>query len=117
VAPRPTRAIINPAPNQGAFYGPVTFTQPVAASPISPPFLVPYPQNPLFTGCDAELQQLADLLGPNALVAITPASAGLGCIGKTQLAIECAHCYGQFFQGGVFWCKRADGVPAEIAAC
>ncbi|NTV65623.1 MAG: tetratricopeptide repeat protein, partial [Oscillochloris sp.] len=43
----------------------------------------------------------------------------LGGIGKTNLASEFAHRYGQFFAGGVFWLSFADpnGVPAEVAAC
>jgi tetratricopeptide (TPR) repeat protein len=43
----------------------------------------------------------------------------MGGLGKTQLAVECAYRYGQFFAGGVFWCSFADpeGVPAEVAAC
>ena len=39
--------------------------------------------------------------------------------GKTQLAVEFAYRYGQFFAGGVFWLSFADpvGIDAEIAAC
>lgn len=44
---------------------------------------------------------------------------GLGGIGKTQLACEFVHRYGQFFPGGVFWLSFADpaAVPAEVAMC
>jgi hypothetical protein len=39
--------------------------------------------------------------------------------GKTQLAAEFVHRYGQFFSGGVFWLSFADAaaVTAEVAAC
>jgi tetratricopeptide (TPR) repeat protein len=39
--------------------------------------------------------------------------------GKTQLAAEFVHRYGQFFRGGVFWLSFSDpaAVPAEVAAC
>ncbi|NJP05357.1 MAG: tetratricopeptide repeat protein, partial [Chloroflexaceae bacterium] len=40
-------------------------------------------------------------------------------MGKTNLAVEFVHRYGQFFAGGVFWVSFADpkGIDAEIAAC
>ena len=40
------------------------------------------------------------------------AASGLGGIGKTQLASEFVHRYGQFFAGGVFWLSFAD--PAAV---
>ncbi|NIO76338.1 MAG: tetratricopeptide repeat protein, partial [Armatimonadetes bacterium] len=44
---------------------------------------------------------------------------GMGGIGKTQLAAEFVHRYGQYFAGGVFWLSFADpaAIPAEVAAC
>ncbi|MBV7329424.1 hypothetical protein KFU94_14475 [Chloroflexi bacterium TSY] len=40
-------------------------------------------------------------------------------LGKTQLASEFVHRYGQFFAGGVFWLSFADphAIAGEIAAC
>ena len=40
-------------------------------------------------------------------------------MGKTQLASEFVHRYGQFFSGGVFWLsfENPDAIPSEIAMC
>jgi len=78
-------------------------------------------RNPLFVGREVDLLRLAATLKGGGVAAIgqIAAATGLGGIGKTQLAVEFAHRYGQFFAGGVFWLSFADpqGVPAEIAAC
>ena len=78
-------------------------------------------RNPLFVGREADLLRLAATLKGGGVAAIgqIAAATGLGGIGKTQLAVEFAHRYGQFFTGGVFWLSFADpqGVPAEIATC
>ena len=76
--------------------------------------------NPRFVGRDEKLKQLAIWLkgnGPNAdgqAVAIT----GMGGVGKTQLAAEAAHRYGQYFSGGVLWLdfSQPDIIPNEIVA-
>ena len=79
--------------------------------------------NPLFVGREAVLLRLADVLnvcrsapaGKTEIAAVT----GLGGIGKTQLACEFVHRYGQCFPGGVLWLNFADpaAIPAEVAAC
>ncbi|HEY0739097.1 MAG TPA: helix-turn-helix domain-containing protein [Herpetosiphonaceae bacterium] len=78
--------------------------------------------NPLFVGRELALRQLVDALrvgceavGRLEIAAVT----GLGGIGKTQLACEFVHRYGQFFTGGVLWLSFADpaAIPAEVAAC
>ena len=84
---------------------------------------MPFSKNPLFVGREADLKQLADVLYAGSDVAVnqveTTATMGLGGIGKTQLASEFVHRYGQFFNGGVFWLSLADpqSVMAEIANC
>src|SRR6266511_2974088 len=80
----------------------------LAPATPAPPFTVPYPPNPLFVGRDADLEHLYDLLRPDASVALVPAVAGTGGIGKTQLAIEFAHHYCNQFPGGVFWLTMTD---------
>src|SRR5215210_88011 len=80
-------------------------------------------QNPSFVGREEELKTLAASLKADDTAAIgqvrTEAATGLGGIGKTQLASEFAHRYGQYFAGGVFWLSFADEsvVPAEVAGC
>jgi hypothetical protein len=84
---------------------------------------MPLSRNPLFVGRERDLRNLAKTLKGGKAIAIgrieTAATTGLGGIGKTQLASEFVHRYGQFFGGGVFWLSFADpkAVPAEIAAC
>ena len=82
---------------------------------------MPLARNALFVGREADLKALALALkaGETAAVGQIAAATGLGGIGKTQLASEFVHRYGQYFQGGVFWLGFADpaAVPAEIATC
>lgn len=93
---------------------------PVTSSEPLPAFQVPYPPNPLFLGRNAELQQLSSaLLGEGSkIAAVLPAIAGIGGIGKTQLASEFAHRYRNDFPGGVFWLNMAqtETVAAQVAA-
>ncbi|HEX6289427.1 MAG TPA: helix-turn-helix transcriptional regulator [Herpetosiphonaceae bacterium] len=92
-------------------------------APLPPGSRMPLSRNPLFVGRDADLRQLAQVLTVGATAAIgqieIAAATGLGGIGKTQLACEFVHRYGQFFAGGIFWLSFADpaAVPAEVAAC
>jgi tetratricopeptide (TPR) repeat protein len=78
--------------------------------------LMPLHRNRLFVGRAVELLALASALHePGAVAAI----CGLGGAGKTQIACEFAHRYGQFFPGGVFWVSFGDptAIPAAVAAC
>jgi tetratricopeptide (TPR) repeat protein len=85
--------------------------------------LMPLRKNPLFVGRDQDLRAIAAVLRAGGAAAVsqveTAATTGLGGIGKTQLACEFVHRYGQYFRGGVFWLSFADpqAVAAEIAAC
>jgi hypothetical protein len=77
---------------------------------------LPLHPNPLFVGRQEHLKNLATLIkADDATLAIT----GLGGLGKSQLATEFAHRYGQFFAGGVFWlnCSKPEDVPAQIVRC
>jgi hypothetical protein len=97
---------------------PATVAAPAALPPKS---RVLFARNILFVGREEDLKRLATALkaGETAAVGQIAAATGLGGIGKTQLANEFAHRYGQYFAGGVFWLNFADpeAVPAEIAAC
>ncbi len=98
---------------------PVNDVPPVAGLPSGS--RVPFGVNPLFVGREDELRALARLVkqGGTAAVGQIAAATGLGGIGKTQLASEFVHRYGQFFAGGVFWISfaDADAIPGEVAVC
>ncbi|HEX6288706.1 MAG TPA: FxSxx-COOH system tetratricopeptide repeat protein [Herpetosiphonaceae bacterium] len=86
--------------------------------PGSRMFLTP---NPCFVGRAEALLAVARALvrQPASGMGAVAAATGLGGIGKTQLATEFVHRYGQFFAGGVFWLSFADpsAVAGEVAAC
>jgi tetratricopeptide (TPR) repeat protein len=91
-------------------------------APLPPGSRMPLARNPLFVGREVDLLRLARALRSGGTAAIGPQAAvatGLGGIGKTQLACEFVHHYGQFFAGGVFWlsCAEPDAIAAEVAAC
>jgi tetratricopeptide (TPR) repeat protein len=76
---------------------------------------------PQFVGRTDQLRALARALQVDGRAAIGQVASvtGLGGIGKTQLAAEFVHRYGQFFFGGVFWLGFSDpaSVRTEIALC
>ena len=76
---------------------------------------LPVRHNPLFVGRAEDLKRLAAIIK----VGDVAAAAGLGGLGKTQLAAEFAHRYGQFFAGGLFWinCSRPEDVASQVARC
>ncbi len=92
-----------------------------AVAVLPPGSRMPFPRNLLFVGREPDLLVLARALKPGGTAAIgqTAAATGMGGIGKTNLATEFVHRYGQFFAGGVFWLSFAEpaNVPLEIAAC
>ncbi|MDM8521281.1 tetratricopeptide repeat protein [Anaerolineales bacterium HSG6] len=93
-------------------------------SPLPRGSRMPLEPNPLFLGRDKELRQLATGLKSNETIVINQVDTSLllgrpqvssefGGIGKTQLAVEFVHRYGQYFTGGVFWLNFAD--PGSIS--
>ena len=76
-------------------------------------------KNTNFTGRQADLLELWRLLKPGGAageaVAIAVA-AGMGGIGKTELAVEFCHRYGRCY-AGVHWLAADQNIEAEIAAC
>jgi len=92
---------------------------------------LPFPPNSLFTGREAQLRALAETLPPDpspegrggrggreTSVVINQVVAGMGGVGKTQLAVEFAYRFGRYFRG-VHWLNLADPsqLEAEIARC
>lgn len=94
-----------------------------AITPLPSGSRVPFAPNPLFVGRASHLLALAAMLKDGGdeddhhakIVAIT----GLGGVGKTQLATEFVHRYGQYFAGGVFWLSfaEANAIPGQVAEC
>lgn len=92
-------------------------------APLPNGSIMPFSRNPLFVGRETDLKALASALNSRQALTIsqveTAATTGLGGIGKTQLASEFVHRFGQFFHGGVFWLSfdSSEAIMAEIAAC
>ncbi len=74
---------------------------------------VPLPRNRNFTGRDDLLNNLHAALGSGRAAALTQAIAGLGGVGKTQLALE--YCYRYPGEYDAVWWMRAEE-PATLAA-
>ena len=80
----------------------------------------PIDRNPLFVGREEELKELAERVKASASGPVTTVCIhGIGGVGKTQLASEFAHHYGQVFRGGVYWLNvsNPDAIAEEIARC
>ena len=80
---------------------------------------LPYLRNKDFVGREAELSQVATILGQGISASRLPVVAitGMGGVGKTQTAVEFCYRYGRFFAGGVFWMSfaKAENVAEEVA--
>ncbi len=80
-----------------------------------------FESNPAFVGREDELIKMAKALKAGGALAVVPklVTTGMGGIGKSQVAVEFVHRYGQFFAGGVYWMnmEAADLVPVEVLAC
>jgi len=79
-----------------------------------------FQRNALFTGRVEPLKALARALleGDGRSALVTQAVAGMGGVGKTQLAVEFAYRYGRFFHG-VHWVNAGEpeAIGGEIVAC
>ncbi len=73
---------------------------------LLPPHHIPYRRNELFTGREEWLSQLHEALKHDQPVAVTQAIAGLGGVGKTQLAL--AYCYRRLDEYHLIQWLRAD---------
>ena len=80
---------------------------------LLPPPNFPFPRNPNFTRRAAWLDQLHHNLTAGETTAVTQAIAGLGGVGKTQLALE--YCHRQRAAYDLIWWLRADE-EATLAA-
>ena len=63
-----------------------------------------------FAGRIGELWELHDALSANGVAVV----AGLGGLGKTQLATEYAHRFAGFYPGGIFWADAEQGIETVI---
>ena len=84
-----------------------TITNPdphISSSPVQPIWSVPYRRNPFFTGREEILVHLYTVLRSSRTAALTQPQAisGLGGIGKTQIALEYAYRYYDYYQA-IFW--------------
>ncbi len=80
-----------------------------------------FKRNRYFSGRKQNLLNIAQAMYPSATDGdgIAVVLTGMSGVGKTQLAVEFAHRYGQYFTGGVSWISFADPalIPAEIIEC
>ncbi|MBD2595853.1 tetratricopeptide repeat protein [Nostoc spongiaeforme FACHB-130] len=63
-----------------------------------------------FVGREAKLQELHQLLKKNQQVAI----AGMGGVGKTELALQYAHSHLVTYQGGICWLSAVQDVGLQL---
>jgi tetratricopeptide (TPR) repeat protein len=80
--------------------------RPAFPTPLPTIWNIPFPRNPVFTGREKILTQLADALkaGQSAALSQPQAISGLGGIGKTQSAVEYAYRYSHDYQA-VLWVR------------
>jgi tetratricopeptide (TPR) repeat protein len=85
------------------------------AFPGAPPPIwgIPHARNPNFTGRDAMLEKLHSSLSSGRQAAITQAIAGLGGVGKTQLALEYTYRFASGYK--LVWWLRAEE-PSTLAS-
>ncbi|MBH8573082.1 tetratricopeptide repeat protein [Nostocaceae cyanobacterium CENA369] len=66
-----------------------------------------------FVGREAELQNLHWLLQENQQIAIA-AIAGMGGVGKTELALQYANSHSVTYQGGICWLSASQDVGVQL---
>ena len=88
-------------------------------APLPPGSRVPFLPNPDFVGREQELRIIAERFAPGEPGLHQLLVHGAGGVGKTALAAEFAHRYGQYFAGGVQWINFADkkSIATEVATC
>ncbi|MCB9006994.1 MAG: hypothetical protein H6656_06465 [Ardenticatenaceae bacterium] len=80
---------------------------------LLPPHHIPYRRNGLFTGREEWLRDLHTALHRDEPVAVTQAVAGLGGVGKTQLAL--AYCYRHLEEYDLIQWLRADDAVTTLS--
>lgn len=91
-----------------------------AVAPLPEGSYLPYSPNPYFTDRMQQLLQLAVALKGMGVKSIDQPQivgvTGMGGVGKSQLASEFAHRYGQYFAAGVAWISFSDAsaLSAEV---
>jgi tetratricopeptide (TPR) repeat protein len=124
-APEPDRSarnelsgtVIGPSVQAGTIHGDVHLHGIPEPPPPVPRQLPPAPAH--FTGRDAELAALDDLLGPPSTAGTVAVLSGTGGIGKTALALRWAHRVRDRFPDGQLYVDLAGfsgGRPVEPAA-
>ncbi len=70
----------------------------------------------LFIGREKELWQIFDMLNRSNSAVIEGVGGvfGMGGLGKTQMAIEYAYRFSNYYPGGIFWIDAEDGKGAMI---
>ena len=91
----------------GIYYG----KQPPEAPPVSVLYSIPFRGVANFVGRKSELERLHKALQDNNKVAVS-AVAGMGGVGKTELAIQYLQLHKEEYPGGICWLTGRDVSPA-----
>jgi hypothetical protein len=92
----------------------ITINQPELPKPVGIPQNIPYTGASNFVGRSKELETLHQKLQRTDCVAIS-ALAGMGGVGKTELAIQYALAHRETYQGGICWLQaREQDVGTQI---